>query len=205
MRFYFDVYDVDEEGDIFAAIEDATLDTIEEMYNAYMAENYFYVTNIKWDLSDEDTNEDEIRSELEGYLHGACIAGYITKSDMSEVLDNFDDWVKISKPGEIYYYDGCEYKYDYYPIDVELPEETFISKDATVEEEIADYLSDKYGWCVESYLVENSEEKSKKDLLRLTEEKIQEKKNDAFADDTEVLLLNTLKAYLEKDIAEEVA
>ena len=55
------------------------------------------------------TNIEELREELEEYLHGLVICDYITKEDENEVLDDFDNWAEKASPGDTYYYDGESY------------------------------------------------------------------------------------------------
>ena len=52
----------------------------------------------------------ELRENLENDLRGDCICDYITKTEMCEILDDFDYWLETAKSGDVYYYGGNTYK-----------------------------------------------------------------------------------------------
>lgn len=55
-------------------------------------------------------NRYELRDELENDLKGDCVCDYITKSELCEILDDFDSWLETAKSGDVYYYGGNSYE-----------------------------------------------------------------------------------------------
>lgn len=56
-----------------------------------------------------ETAIEELREQLEEYLHGLVICDDITRDEESDVLDNFDNWAKDAEYGDTYCYDGIDY------------------------------------------------------------------------------------------------
>jgi hypothetical protein len=111
------------------------------------------ITNIEWDIDEEDieTNKGELRDELEEYLNGLRICDYITRSEQSDILNDFDTWAETAKIGDTYFYDCNEYtlKEDEdtkLPTELDVPEE--LIKKGCSADEIVDWASDEYGFCI---------------------------------------------------------
>lgn len=56
-----------------------------------------------------DERIEELREELEEDLNGLCICDYISKKDVYEYLDDFDEWSETAKSGDTYYAQGFSY------------------------------------------------------------------------------------------------
>lgn len=52
---------------------------------------------------------EELREQFEEDLRGDCSCDYITKKDMMEYLEDFDEWAENALNGEAYYYSDNEY------------------------------------------------------------------------------------------------
>ena len=55
-------------------------------------------------------NRYELRDELEDDLRGDCFCDYITKTEVYEIMEHFDNWLKTAKSGDVYYYGGNAYE-----------------------------------------------------------------------------------------------
>ena len=55
-------------------------------------------------------NKYKLRNELEDDLRGDCCCDFITKSEIYEILDNFESWLETAKSGDVYYYGGSAYE-----------------------------------------------------------------------------------------------
>lgn len=63
-------------------------------------------------INEEELKEiavEELRAQLEEYLHGLVICDDITRDDEEDVLDNFDNWAKEANYCDIYQYDDIDY------------------------------------------------------------------------------------------------
>ncbi len=52
----------------------------------------------------------EILEELEEYLNGLRICGYLNRKEQQEIMDDCEEWLKTAKPGDVYCYDGIDYE-----------------------------------------------------------------------------------------------
>lgn len=58
----------------------------------------------------DKTNYRKLREKLTEYVLGLKLQGYYTIEDYYSVLDDFDEWIKTAKIGNIYYFNGIAYK-----------------------------------------------------------------------------------------------
>lgn len=54
-------------------------------------------------------NRDKLMEELRNNAEGECIADYITRDEMYEVLDDFEEWLETANIGDTYYWSDYSY------------------------------------------------------------------------------------------------
>jgi hypothetical protein len=61
-------------------------------------------------IRDLEESKDDLREQIEDDLRGDCSCDFITKEEMVETLDDFENWLETAKLGDIYYYDDNAYE-----------------------------------------------------------------------------------------------
>lgn len=67
-------------------------------------------------MNDEELKEEiikELRCNLEEDLHGYVICDYLSRDDVDNILESFDEWAETADWGDDYVYDENYYTLEY--------------------------------------------------------------------------------------------
>lgn len=59
-------------------------------------------------------NREKLMEKLHDDAHGEYIAGYITRNEIYEILDDFEKWLKTANIGDTYYWSDYSYTLEEY-------------------------------------------------------------------------------------------
>lgn len=67
-------------------------------------------------MNDKELKEElleDLRCDLEEDLHGYVICDYLSRDNVDDILENFDQWTENANWGDNYVYDGKSYTLKY--------------------------------------------------------------------------------------------